>query len=258
MATRAPKNVLFLFAHQDDEWFLASRIEREREWGHDVYCAYLTDGGARGTPSRVREEESRRVLAGLGVAPERVRFLGNDCGLADGQLVVRAEEALRGLSHAFSEVRFRRLYVLAYEGGHQDHDACYAIGLAFARERGLLRRTWQSAAYNGRRAPGRFYRVLDPLPTAGRLSRRRLSLGGGLRHSLLGLAYRSQWRSIVGLLPGFFIERAVLRREVLHVADPAAPGSRPYEGKLLYEIMQRFPFPRFREALSSFVDRHLS
>ena len=69
----APADVLFVFAHQDDEVGAVSRIAFEVRAGHRVWCAFLTDGAKKVRPG-VRDAESLRVLRRLGVAGDRVAF----------------------------------------------------------------------------------------------------------------------------------------------------------------------------------------
>jgi LmbE family N-acetylglucosaminyl deacetylase len=252
----ALRNVVFLFAHQDDEVPLSTRIAREVAGGSAVHCIYLTDGGARSRPE-VRDRESQRALERLGIAAERISFLGSRHGIRDGELVGRLPEALELVESETRALRIRRLYCLAFEGGHQDHDASHLLAAALAARRGLLRRTWQHAVYTGRGAPGRLFRVLHPLPRRTRTLTRRLPAPLAWRHAWLVRHYPSQWRTWLGLFPELFLQRALLRRERLQPLDLTTLGDRPHPGPLLYERLFDFPYERFREASRAFVEEHL-
>jgi len=252
------KRVLFVLAHQDDEVFFSARIEHEARLGHEVWCAFLTDGSGRGVDPRLRNDESRRVLTRLGVPTDRMLFAGGRGSAPDGELPRHLESSLAGLCGALDGLTVHRVFTAAYEGGHQDHDAAHLVALAFARRRGILSRTWETSLYNGCGTPWRFFRVLHPLPGAPRHRRtRRLPLVSAWRHALLPASYPSQWRSWAGLWPGYLIERAVLRRETLQCVDPRRVRGRPHPGSPLYERRTGWTWAAFRAVTAEFAARHV-
>ncbi|MEA2465759.1 MAG: GlcNAc-PI de-N-acetylase, partial [Acidobacteriota bacterium] len=76
-------NVVFVFAHQDDEIAFVSRIKVEVARGNRVTCVCLTDGAAA-VSAAIRDAESRRVLGRLGVHDFRVAL--PEERIADGAL----------------------------------------------------------------------------------------------------------------------------------------------------------------------------
>jgi LmbE family N-acetylglucosaminyl deacetylase len=248
--------VLFVLAHQDDECAVSTRIVDELRRGRRVWCIFLTDGAGSDERSRIRDAESRRVLSALGVREDQMLFLGSTHGLHDTTLVEHLEEAYEIVESAVGHHRFVRIYCLAYEGGHQDHDASHALALAFAQRRGLLGRTWQAPFYQGCDLPWKLFRVLAPLPGSARPRGRRLPARTALGHALLGLRYPSQWRTWVGLFPPWFARRALQRRDLLQPVDPHALRDRPHPGPLLYERLQNYPYAQFRRALDPFLEAH--
>jgi len=255
---RRSKNALFVLAHQDDEVFLSTRIERERRSGHVVWCAFLTDGRARGADSARRNAESRRVLGRLAVDPDHVLFAGSEQGIPDGDLPHHLEASLGVLSGRLAGVAVERVYTTAYEGGHQDHDAAHLVALAFAGARGLIGRTWQAPTYNGFRMPWRLFRVQQPLAGPRRRCIRRLDARAALHHALLPAHYPSQWSAWMGLWPGLALERLALRRETLLAVDLARARRRPHEGPLLYERRTAWTYAAFATAAAPFIAHHLT
>ncbi len=237
-----------MLAHQDDELVISPRIARDVAAGHRIHCVFLTDGAGHGADPARREAESRRALASLGVDPAGVFFPGVELGLPDGRLPEHLGTALRALEETVGHLPIRRIYTLAYEGGHQDHDAVHLLALAFARARGLLRRTWQAPIYHGHRRPGMLFRVAAPLRRGRGVLHRRLGLAEGVRHTLFVRHYPSQWRTWAALLPGLAWARAVRRHEWLLPVDPTAVLARPHAGPLLYERLFGFDYEAFREA----------
>ncbi len=252
------RTVLFVLAHQDDECVMSTRIVRELESNNTPVCAFLTDGSAKGTSSAVRDAESHRALSMLGVGDDDVLFLGSANGIPDGKLALHLDDAYRLLESAVAGRPIHRIYCLAYEGGHQDHDASHALALALAYRRGVLNQTWQVPYYHGHRTRWRFFHMQARLPDSPHCHSRRLPAMLALRHSLLALKFPSQWRTWVGLFPPFFVRRAIQRRELVQAVDRNALSGPPHPGSLLYERMQGFSYHDFRQAMDHFLATHFS
>lgn len=249
---------LFVFAHQDDEIAMASRIILEIAERRIVLCIYLTDGRGTGVPTSVRNKESAAVLRSLGVEAAGIFFAGSDGEIPDGLLVENLETALQRLERWTERAEIGTVYSLAWEGGHQDHDASHLVAAAFARRRGILDRCFELPLYRGVPGHSRFFRVLAPMPGGPVWQERRISFLDGWRHSMLCWHYRSQRFSFLGLFPELFLKLAILRRERWRGAEVSRLMNRPHEGPLLYERRFRFPYERFMRAASDFLERHLA
>ena len=130
-----PPLALFLFAHQDDEFGVYQLLEDYRRDGVRVRCAYLTDGAVGAVAAATRDAESLAVLHQLGVAAADVAFAGAQLGIPDAGLPLQLERAagwLRGWLTSAGEPL--AIHVMAWEGGHHDHDALHAITVALAAE----------------------------------------------------------------------------------------------------------------------------
>lgn len=247
--------ILCILAHQDDEIAMAPRIAREAREGRAVYCAFLTDGGRKGDEPEMRDAESRAVLARLGVPPENLFFIGTELRLPDRALFRNLDPALAELEQRTGALDFDEILCMAWEGGHPDHDASHLIALALARRRGLLENSWQFSIYNANRRR-RFFRVMSPIEN-GETRTRRLSLREGLRFGTLGLAYRSQRFTWLGLTPGILWQMAVRRREVAKRATVEAVRRRPHDGRLLYERRYGVNYAEFRRFADEFIEKNL-
>lgn len=245
---------LFVFAHQDDEMAAASRIAFELARGATVYCAFLTDGGGGKASPQTRNHETTTVLTLLGIPKPHILFIGSDFGIRDGVLVEHLDLALERLEAALTGIELGTIYCLAWEGGHQDHDASHLVAVAFARRRAILDRCFELPLYRGATT----FRVLAPLAGSTQWERRRLTFREGLRYSLLARHYPSQRKSWLGLFPELFLKVAILRRETLRPVDASRLRMRPHAGRLLYEWRFKFPHERFASAASGFVEEHLA
>jgi LmbE family N-acetylglucosaminyl deacetylase len=229
-------DVLFVFAHQDDEVGAFSRIAFEVRAGHRVWCAFLTDGAKKIRP-HVRDAESLRVLRRLGVDGDRVAFLSDAAGrISDGTLVHALHRARRMLlewlrSRALAP---QRIYTLDWEGGHHDHDATHLVTLAAARELGV-NDVYVYPFYNGWRRRPKLARVSSFIPGAAPVLRRRMSLRDSWRAACSPAAYPSQRLTWLALGPGFFVRTLATREERLRRADPRRVLLAPHDGVLHYE-----------------------
>src|SRR5690242_16800281 len=107
---------LFVFAHQDDEYFAVPWIEVEIAQSHEVFCVYLTDGGSRTQPG-VRDRESLHALERLGIDEAHIGFIAADRRAPDGQLYLFVSEAATALRKWLdaSEVRPATVYAPDWE-----------------------------------------------------------------------------------------------------------------------------------------------
>jgi len=227
--------ILFVLAHQDDEIAVASRIRFHVARGDSLRCVYLTNGASR-VRAAVRNVESLTVLERLGVRD--VAFHDID----DGTLPDRMPAALRLLERENAD----EVVTLAYEGGHQDHDAAHLVGAVFAKQRGVPCR--EMPLYNGNGTVGPLFRVMHPIGDG--WTSRRIARREKFANALLCRFYRSQRMTWLGLMPLLLVAPA---RELIRDADLARASSRPHPGRLFYERRFHYPYDRFAPLAQSFL-----
>ena len=235
-------NVVFVLAHQDDEIAFASRIRYVLERGDRVDCVCLTDGASAST-AKIRDEESRVVLAKLGAG---ALIVPQDKRIPDGLLPEYMDEALEFLESVAGHAD--EIVTLAWEGGHQDHDAAFLVAAAFAEQRGI--RCIEMPLYNGEHTPGPFFRVLHPVGDG--WTSRKLKLRERIADVLLTRFYPSQRKSWLGLAPLMLLGRP---RELTRVADLRRAAAPPHRGSLLYERRFHYPYARFAGHAARFLQR---
>jgi LmbE family N-acetylglucosaminyl deacetylase len=247
-----PKKILFLLAHQDDEVFIAPRISYELCRGASLFFLYLTNGVAFGEDPSVRDNESRACLKRLGVREEQIVFLGTELHIPDNQLVSHLERCFGSLIERIKGYTIDEVYAPAWEGGHQDHDAAFLIGLALARRLGLESNLWQFYCYNGFNTRGRFFRVFHPLPTTCERRQRKLKVSEGLSILRSIFTFRSQRRTWLGLFPQTLIHLVFCRTEVFDRGTVDQVARPAHEGGLLYERWKRMCFADFENKVQRF------
>jgi N-acetylglucosamine malate deacetylase 1 len=162
-ALSAPRRVLIVAPHPDDEVVACGLAAmRARHEGAQLSVVFLATGvpprealwswqraGYEARVARRRDEAARAAaLLQLGL-----------CGFSDipsRRLVWHLDEAAASVERAIEAVAATELWVPAFEGAHQDHDAANVLAASF---RGRLS-VWEFAAYNyagGRVRSNRFF-----------------------------------------------------------------------------------------------------
>jgi len=227
-------DVVIVFAHPDDEFAVFPWIERLHAAGGRIACLWLTDGGWGGQDCRIRMQESREVLASMGLPADDLRFVGSEWQVPDGELDQRmaaVDAQLQALAPHFH--RFQEVWMPAWEGGHSDHDATHLLATRFATTIGA--RPWQFPLYHGEGLPGPWFRVLSPLAANGPFRTLVTTAAERWRSVRRCLAYRSQRKSFLGLLPFYILRLLSSRAFVLQPVDAARTAGTPHAGRLLYE-----------------------
>lgn len=239
----APKAV-FLLPHPDDEIavfaLLALAVGKV-----ETSCIYLTDGGWGGQDIERRERESREVLAAFSVA--HVRFLGRELSVADGDLFRRLESVFDAVESLLArESGPIDIFVPAWEGGHQDHDAAHLVGVRLAGNPGF--RVRQFSIYQGAGLPGPAFRMLSPLAENGEATPVPARAAERIRFVRHVLSYPSQWKSMLGLLPVYALRMLARHPFQLQPVRPGRCRTRPHPGPLLYERRGALSWPEFDAA----------
>lgn len=137
------ESVLYLFAHEDDEIFALARMRQDVNAGRAVYAVWTTNGAFEGKPSE-REEESRAVMALVGVPEANLRFLGFPDHDSCGYLPEIYDEVSK-LRKSWSAAR---IVSPAYEGGNIDHDAAAFIAAMVVRKASVPVTHFEFPLYN--------------------------------------------------------------------------------------------------------------
>lgn len=235
LAPGAPgQRVVFVLAHPDDEFFCLPLLAAEQRGGRAVQVVYLTDGGPL---SEVRERESLRVLSGLGVAPQQVRFAGREQGWRDGKLHLELPKVRDWLAGYLEERGpCARIYVTAWEGGHHDHDCCFGVVAALLREgRAQGARGLQFPLYTGSGVPGPLFRCMAPLEQNGEVLSLRFGRREAAQYWATSSAYPSQWRTWIALGPASLGPYLVRRSVTVQQVDPSRLDQPPHEGVPYFE-----------------------
>lgn len=246
------KVALFLFAHQDDEFAIYQKIIEEQQMGNRVFCVYFTDGSFNGVVSERRNKESLSVLTQLGVCAQDVFFVGSEFAFRDGFLPDHldscAEWVLKWIMQ-FSSIS--NIYIPAWEGGHQDHDALHAVVLTVSNSLGIEKKVQQFPLYHGAHCVNPFFKVFHPLMGNGPVQYSRISLKNRFRFLKYCLSYPSQKKTWMVLFPFVLKHYLFNGTQLLQSTSLKRILEPPHEGSLLYEKRKRYTWEQMKTSLDS-------
>jgi LmbE family N-acetylglucosaminyl deacetylase len=242
---------LFLLAHPDDEFFCSVFIQDELAKERRVIVAYLTDGGWGGQSVRRRIDESLAVLARLGVPSSDVHFVGAERSIPDGALPNHMQSAYEAVKRVVGESDLR-IYTTAWEGGHQDHDACHAIATRLALHHGVTE-VYQFPLYNAAGARPPLFNVMSALQANGCTEARMLTWSERASFLRNAFSYPSQWKTWLGLLPFATLRLLTEGRIIRQQVQGSRLHKRPHEGPLLYERRGHGKFAQIEQCVAAFM-----
>jgi N-acetylglucosamine malate deacetylase 1 len=151
LVARSARRILILAPHPDDEVAACGIIARRaRADGAAVSVLFLTTGvpPREGLWPWQRSRYDRRVTRRRDEATAAASSLGFEpaafLDIPSRRLIVHLDAACAAVEQALAESRASELWVPAFEGAHQDHDAANALA-ASLRPRLPV---WEVAAYN--------------------------------------------------------------------------------------------------------------
>ena len=241
---------LFLFPHQDDEYFISPEILKNP---NKSLCIFLTKGDYYGSNTEIRNSESKKVLLALGVLAENILFLMDSLPIPDNKLIYYLEEVNQGILKLIANKSIESIYTTAYEGGHPDHDA--ATGLSFVLSLTLKCPAYQFFLYNAFKVKKPFFQVMKPLQE-NNLEKLKINFKDSIRITFLFFKYRSQFKTWLGLglfaIYHFFIQRHYYKQLV----SPHLINKRPHTGELYYEMRNWMSYDQFKILLEDFFLLH--
>jgi hypothetical protein len=234
------KIALYLFAHQDDEFGVMYRIEKEVISGTSVYCVFATTGVVTGEDSQRRNEESQKVLTTLGVNPKQILFMGEVLGIPDGKLATHSFIFSQWLLNWLQEcTSLTSVYIPAWEGGHADHDALHGVAIETISNHCPQITLLQYPLYNSKGLKWGGFRVLTPLPENGDVIFENIPWASRWLYLRLCLSYKSQTKSWLGLFPFVLWHYLFKGWQSLQLTSQARIQERPHNGQLYYEFRNR-------------------
>ena len=239
------KKAIFLFAHQDDEVGITKVILNELADDNEVICIFITDGGKK---NEIRNQESISVLVKIGVNKKNIYFLGKEFKFKDGMLSKKIKDLQAWISKYIKDNNhISSMYVTAYEGGHQDHDALHVATVKAAYENGVIDSLYQFPLYNRYKCIGPFFSVMKPLSANGKVIKINMTIKERVQALFYCLQYSSQLKTWIGLFPFFLIYYLMNSHQIIQKVPRERIDQKPHEGTLLYEYRKYYDWSSFAE-----------
>lgn len=247
---------VFLMAHQDDEFGVFWEIHNLISKHEKVIVVYLTSGSLTGKLNERRNGESIKVLKTLGVSENNVYFLGSDLQIPDGALIEHAQQAYRALKLLIDKIgNPQRFYVLAWEGGHQDHDAAHILGALMAKQYGVVDQSYQFPLYTGEKLPFSFFKLFSPLKENGSVIRHIIPWRLRVQFIKYCFYYQSQKKAWLGLFPFFLFHYLFSGSQYLQKITLDRIFQSPHSGRLLYERRGFYEQKRFDQQAAQLMEK---
>ena len=254
------KKIVYLFAHQDDEYPTLALIEDQINQKSQVYCIYLTNGYFDDSKITIkqRNQESLKVLESIGVNKNNILFVGEKLNVNDGTLFTSLEKTYTEIQKIFTSVKLDKIYCLSWEGGHHDHDASHLLAIALAKNKNILNHTFQYSLYNSHKIPYPLYRVMAPLTKNGAPIIYKLSIISAIKYSLKCWKYTSQIKTWIGLFPEAFIKFVIKRKLVYQNVSIERCLEKPHQKYLFYENKFNISYENFRNNVNAFITKYIN
>jgi LmbE family N-acetylglucosaminyl deacetylase len=250
---------LCLFAHPDDDVFIAGTMKLLVDQGAELDAAWLTSGDYFGLGNR-REKELSKAMAILGLDASRVhRMRFPDLGL-----LARLDEAADDVADLMDQLQPTIIVADAFEGGHPDHDCVNFLAFEGAYRAGINSKIVEFPLYNGN---GHFYHLgwrINSFPDGGPPAQyTRLNDAAVTCKLRMIRSYPSQWMYMVPT------RLATWRSRLKRLGEPyrICPTDRdhtlpPHSGRLSYErwfnSFMKIKFPHFRNEVMRVRQRPLA
>jgi N-acetylglucosamine malate deacetylase 1 len=245
------ENILFLFAHPDDEAFICGAMRMALDAGAQVHGAWVTSGDFFGGGKR-REAALWEGMDILELDESRVHLLR----IPDLGIVAEMPRAAEIVAKLVGELKPAKIFVDAFEGGHPDHDAVNFLAYEGSARAGISPEIYEFPLYNGSGSVLHWRWRINSFPPGNNPTLYIPLTEDAIRrkHRLMLHAYLSQWMYMVPARlaspRSLMLSRGESYRFCPPDRDHAAP---PHPGTLNYErwfnFFMRIQFRDFRAAV---------
>ncbi len=238
---------LVLLPHYDDEVFVILPLLQKHISKNKIIFVFIIKD-----KSGVRKKESLQFLQSYGFSSDQVVFLDEFISVCDGEVIQHIRSIETCLLENLGAIRPEFIVAPAWEGGHQDHDACYILSNRLALV--YKCKSVHYCTYTGYGTQGKFFNVLKPI--ANEVSYSPLTLA---KVSLIQICmllfrirfFRSQLKTWIGLLPLLLLRLLLIRKIPMLTGDIRVSQKPPHAGLLLYERYARMTYEQFNKYLEA-------
>lgn len=248
--------VIFIFSHQDDEFGVFESIRNATQNKDNVYIFYMTNGVVGKNISKNkysnRDKESLAVLLRLGVKKKNIIFFGRKNNIPTCSLYKNLDSTYKKINKFINRLGGNlTLFTHAYEGGNEDHDACYILILKLFRNNKNIKFAFQFPLYHALSIF--YYKVQNALKINGKPIYVKSNFVQRIKFLNYLFYYKSQLRVWVGLYPFLIINLLFRNYFVLQKINKNFILRKPHHGELLYEKFRDIKFIDLRLKFDKFL-----
>lgn len=252
-------NTIFIFSHYDDEFGLFNAIENSVNNINNVYVFYLTNGLQKENLNNIkklhqREKESLNILLKLGVKKKNIILLGKKFNIPVYHLYKNLDIIYRYLNKFLKKLRGKHLiYTHAWEGGNEDHDACFVITKKILFKYDYCKKGLQFSQYH--RSNSNFYpfKIQTLIRSRSKIYRTKLNLTSKIRYILYLFNYVSQFYLWIPIYPFIIYKILINDYGNVKIISKNLNLSKPHSGDLLYERMRKNRYNNLKKFFLKFL-----
>ena len=249
---------IFILAHQDDEFGIYEKINWCIKNKKNILIFYMTSGSINKKINKLkiyyRDKESLKVLNKIGVKKKNIIFFGRLNNIATCCLYKKLQAAYIQISRIINNINGKKIiYTHAWEGGNEDHDACYLLTKKIFLKQKLIQCCYQFPLYNNYKIFLFPYKVQKPLDKNGKTIKVYSSFSDRVKYISYLFYYKSQIKVWIGLYPFIIFNLLFKGYYCLQKINKEKIYEKPHYGELLYEKFKRCDYNSFRKKLINFL-----
>ncbi len=251
-------NFFFILSHQDDEFGLFNVIEEVTKKQNNVFVIYLTSGLKTKNQNNKnkklqRDKESLKVLMKLGVRRNNIIFLGKKLNIPIYKLYKNLHNVYQELNRFLKKLKGKHvIYTHSWEGGNEDHDACFIIVKKMFSKNFKVSRVFEFSQYHNFKTILPF-KVQNLISDKNKIYRNKINIKNKIKYIAYLFNYISQLYLWIPIYP--FIIARILMNDYgnLKAVKKNLIFKRPHKGKLLYEKLRSKKYKYFKKYFKNFL-----
>lgn len=252
-------NILFILSHYDDEFGLFNVIEKYKNTHNRVFILYLTNGLTKNNyndkkKQLKRERESIKILIKLGVKKKNIIFLGKKIKIPVYCLYQNLKILMKNLENFIKNIKGTSIiYTHAWEGGNEDHDACYILVKKLLLINNNVKKAFQFSQYHRHKVLFFPYKIQSLIPSKSKEFKTKISFFTKIRYISYLFNYISQSYLWLPIYPFIILKILTNNYGNVKIIPKKVNFKKPHNGLLLYEKMRNNKYKHLKLFFSKFL-----
>lgn len=252
-------NIFFILCHQDDEFGLFNIIEKATKKQQNVFIIYLTSGLKTKNQNNKnkllqRDKESLKVLLKLGVSRNNIFFLGKKFNIPVYNLYKNLNIVYQEINKFLKKHQGKHIiYTHSWEGGNEDHDACFVIVKKIIYQNSKIAKAFEFAHYHNHKTKIWPFKVQKFIFDKRKIYRTKIKFDDKIKYINYLFNYISQIYLWLPIFPLVIIRILMNDYGNLKMIKKNLIIKKPHNGTLLYEKLRKKKYVYFKKYLINFL-----